>query len=382
LTTQKEISTSTRVLSVPVKVHVVDPSAYTPPYDHALCAALAAEGVEVELFTSAFAHGETPEPDGYARRELFYPGAAALSRPRARRAVKLLEHVPSMLRYRAVARGADLVHFQWLVLPQLDRLLLPRGRPLVLSAHDVLAREPSPAQRGAQARLYRRMDAVIAHSEHGRRRLVEDLGVSAERVHVIPHGAFAALAAQPPSPLPPELDRATEAPVVLCFGLIRPYKGLEVLLEAWDAHADAQLWIVGRPRYDIAPLRAAAPPNVRWVTRFVSDQELAACFRRAQLVVAPYLEIEQSGVVATALAFGSPLLLSDVGGFPEVAAAGAARLVAPGDPTALRAALNELLANPGERERLAAAARRLAAGEWSWRRVAERTRQLYGELLS
>ena len=69
-----------------------------------------------------------------------------------------------------------MVHFQWLALPQLDGALLPRGRPLVLTAHDVLAREPSPAQRAAQRRLYRRMDAVIAHSEHGRRRLIDELG--------------------------------------------------------------------------------------------------------------------------------------------------------------------------------------------------------------
>src|SRR5262249_56058704 len=72
LTTQKEICTSTRVLSGSVKVQVVDPSAYTPPYDHALCAALAAAGVEVELVTSRFPYAQVQPPDGYARRELFY----------------------------------------------------------------------------------------------------------------------------------------------------------------------------------------------------------------------------------------------------------------------------------------------------------------------
>jgi glycosyltransferase involved in cell wall biosynthesis len=129
-------------------------------------------------------------------------------------------------------------------------------------------------------------------------------------------------------------------------------------------------------------LRAAAARSVRWVPRFVSDGELAACFRRADVVVLPYREAEQSGVLATALAFGSPLVLSDVGGFGEVARAGAARLVAPGDPAALRAALLELLGDPGARERLSAAARTLAGGEWSWERVAERTKALYGTLLS
>jgi glycosyltransferase involved in cell wall biosynthesis len=96
---------------------------------------------------------------------------------------------------------------------------------------------------------------------------------------------------------------------------------------------------------------------VRWVTEFVDDGELAACFARADVVVLPYREIDQSGVLATALAFGSPLVLTDVGGFAEVAAVGAARLVAPGDPPALREALTELLGDSQARERLRAGAR-------------------------
>ncbi|MCA1690543.1 MAG: hypothetical protein LC720_09005 [Actinobacteria bacterium] len=52
-----------------MKVHVVDPAAYTPPYDHALCAGLAAAGAEVDLYTSRFAYGPVPEPAGYARHE-------------------------------------------------------------------------------------------------------------------------------------------------------------------------------------------------------------------------------------------------------------------------------------------------------------------------
>ena len=364
-----------------MKVHVVDPSAYTPPYDHALCAALARAGVDVELFTSRFPYGEAPAPDGYVRHELFYRGARGAPASPSRRALKLAAHVPDMLRYRAAAAAAELVHFQWLALPQIDGWLLPRRRPLVLTAHDLLPREGSAARRSAQRRLYRRFDAVIVHSERGRERLTGELGLAPERVHAIPHGAFDHLAARTAGPLPAELA-PTSAPVVLCFGLIRPYKGVDVLIEAWSAIADAELWIVGRPRFDIGPLRAAAAANVRWVPRFISDGELAACFRRADLVVLPYREAEQSGVLATALAFGSPLVLSDVGGFGEVARAGAARLVPPGDPAALRLALLELLGDRDARARLSAAARALAGGAWSWERVAERTKALYGALLS
>ena len=86
--------------------------------------------------------------------------------------------------------------------------------------------------------------------------------------------------------LPPEL-RGVEGPVVLFFGLLRPYKGLDVLLEAWRGITGAELWIVGAPRMDTAPLRAAAPPGVRFLERFVGEPQVGALFRRADLAVLP-----------------------------------------------------------------------------------------------
>src|SRR5664280_1868204 len=79
----RPFSPQPRLLSVRVRVHVVDPSAYTPPYDHALCRALAAEGAEVELYTSRFAYGPVAPAEGYGRRETFYRAAARPSRGQA-----------------------------------------------------------------------------------------------------------------------------------------------------------------------------------------------------------------------------------------------------------------------------------------------------------
>ena len=209
------------------------------------------------------------------------------------------------------------------------------------------------------------MDAVVVHSEHGARRLQADFGVPAERLRVIPHGAFDYLTRQVNEvPLPDEL-REVSAPVILAFGLIRPYKGTDVLLEAFRGIEGAELWVVGMPRMPMEELRELAhraPGKVRFVDRFIADAEIPAFMRRADLVVLPYRNIEQSGVLYTALAFGRPLVLSAVGGFPEVAERGAARLVPPGGrrrPS--RAVLRELLADPGAREELAAAAAREAA---------------------
>jgi glycosyltransferase involved in cell wall biosynthesis len=431
----------------PVRVHVVDPSSYTPPYDHALCDALSLADTAVELFTSRFPYGPVAQPNGYVRHELFYRAALGAPGGRVRTLSKLAQHVPDMLRYRRAAQSADVVHFQWLPVQHLDGYLLParrardgRRRPLVLTAHDVLPREPRPGQLSAQKRLYDRFDAIVVHSEHGRARLIDELGADGERVHVIPHGVFTHLApaisegpqavsggmdaeagvsekgdaprargghpvfesahakgehAKGERPTPNELapDDATSAhtkakrPVVLMFGLMRPYKGIDVLLDAWrgaegeEPIENAELLIAGMPRMDISELRAVAPPNVSFDPHFVTDEELPAYFERADLVVLPYLQADQSGVLFTALAFGKPLLLSDVGGFPEMRSTGAARIVEAGDPRALGRALRELLADRATLTEMCVRARAAANGRYSWTAIAAAHVELYEHLL-
>jgi glycosyltransferase involved in cell wall biosynthesis len=367
-----------------MRVQLVDPSAFTPPYDHSLAAALTRAGAGVELLTSRFLYGPVPEASGYRVRECFYRRSSArgLSAP-GRRAFKAAEHLSDMWRLRG-SIDADVVHYQWLTMPTLDTHLLPGKRPRVMTAHYVLPPSPSRRQAARARRLFGQMDAVVAHSEHGARRLRDEAGVDPSRVHVIPHGAFDYLARLPDEkPLPPELER-TEGPVILFFGLLRPYKGLETLLRAFQEVKGAELWIVGNPRMDVEPLRrlaADAPGRVRFVTRFVEDSEMPAIFRRADVVVLPYRDAEHSGVLYTGLAFGKPLVLSAVGGFPEVAAEGAAKLVPPGDPDALAATLSELVANPDARAELSAAAQATASGPYSWDAVASQTLALYRKLM-
>jgi glycosyltransferase involved in cell wall biosynthesis len=362
-----------------MRTALVDPSAYTLPYDHALAMALARLGAEVELITSRFVYGDVPIASGYVRSEEFYRHAHGAPGSVLRRFTKLGDHVGDMRRLRG---RADVTHFQWLAVQWLDSHLLPPG-PVVVTAHDLLPREPRPGQARAQRRLYDRVDAIIAHSEYGRGLLVDRLGVDQSKVHVIHHGAFDHLTEVQAAPLPDGLEEVSR-PVVLFFGLLRPYKGLETLLSAWHGVTDAELWVVGRPRMPVEPLRALADASVRFVPRFVSDAELPAFFTRAEVVVLPYSRTERldfSGVLAAALAFGKPIVLTDVGGFSEVAALGAARLVAADDPEALREALVTLISDAEERARLGAAAARAATGTYSWAAAAQASLALYESLL-
>jgi glycosyltransferase involved in cell wall biosynthesis len=369
-----------------MRVQLVDPSAFTPPYDRALAAALARAGADVELLTSRFLYGPVPEAEGYRVTEAFYRRSSVrgLEAP-GRRVFKLAEHVPDMLALRRLL-SADVLHYQWLSVPALDAALLPPRRPRVMTAHYVLPPDPSRARVLAARALFGRMDAVVAHSRHGAARLRDAVGVDPERIRVIHHGAFDYLTRLPAEkPLLPELEGA-EGPVILFFGLLRPYKGIEVLLDAFARVTGAELWIVGNPRMPLDEIRAKAARaggRVRLVPRFVEDAEVPAIFRRADLVVLPYLDVEHSGVLYAALAFGKPLVLSAVGGFPELAAeTGAARIVAPGSAPELAQALGELADDGTARAELAAASARAAAGEYSWDAAAAKTLALYEELVS
>ena len=151
---------------------------------------------------------------------------------------------------------------------------------------------------------------------------------------------------------------------MLCFGVVRPYKGVDVLLEAFR-DVDAELWVVGRPLGEsMERLRRLAPPGrVRFVPRYVSDRELPAFFRRADLLVLPHRRVDVSG-----RALRRPRLRQADGALrrgrlPRRGGAhGAGRLVPPEDPEALGAAIRELLADPAARAELGERARAAATG--------------------
>ncbi len=374
---------------LPMRVQLVDPRGDVTPYDHALSAALARRGAEVELVTSRFVYGPIPEARGYEVSERFYRHAVRRGeRRRSRQALRLLEHVPDMLRYRRHAGGADVRHFQWLPLEAIDSLLIPNERPRLMTLHNVIRRGEGRRSAAVTRLLAERMDAVVVHTEHGSRRLTERLGVDPSKVRVVPHGAFEHLTRQREEvPLPNELA-AVEAPVVLSFGMVRPYKGIDVLLDAFREVPEAELWVVGRPLDEsimggLHEQARNAAGTVRFVTRYITEAEIPAFFRRADLVVLPHRSVDQSGVLYIGLAFGKPMVISAVGGFEEVGEEhGAARLVPPGEPEPLAAAISELLRDPAERTGLGERAAAAAAGPYSWDNAAARTIALYEELLA
>jgi glycosyltransferase involved in cell wall biosynthesis len=347
-----------------MRVVLADPPAFTPAYDHELAAALARAGAEVELVTSRFRFGETPAPAGYARRELFYPLSSRLfQRSRLRLPLKVAEHPFGLAALRA--RPADVLHLQWLV-PELDvRLLRPRV-PSVFTAHDLLPRRTARKQE-IWRRLLQRFDRVVVHSERGRETLA-GLGVDAS---VIPHPVF-----------PSDPERRDDGRTVLCFGVIRPYKGLADAIETVRRLGDVRLLVAGDPLEPMEPYREAARGlDVEWRLGYLPQAEVDRALGEATVALFPYRpELDQSGALLRALGAGVPAVAYDVGGVAEpVRAFGAGRVVPAGDVDALASAVGELLSDPEALEQARAGARR-AREELTWDAAARAHLALYGEL--
>jgi glycosyltransferase involved in cell wall biosynthesis len=351
-----------------MRVVLADPPAFTPTYDHELAAALARAGAEVELVTSHFRFGDVPAPDGYTRNELFYPLSSRLfKRSRLRLPLKAAEHPLGLAALRR--RPGDVLHLQWLAAPQLDARLFRPHLPSVFTAHDLLPRRTAK-RAGMWRELLGRFERVIVHSENGRGTL-ESIGVDAERLRVVPHPVF-----------PSDPPRTDDGQTVLCFGVIRPYKGLDDAIAAVRRAGNAKLLVAGDPLERIEPYQAAAAGlAAEWRLGYLTPDEVDRAFGDATIALFPYKpELDQSGALLRALGAGVPAVAYDVGGVAEpVRRFGAGRVVPAGDVEALAAAVHELLSKPAALEEARAGARR-AREELTWDAAARAHLAIYEEI--
>lgn len=274
-------------------------------------------------------------------------------------------------------------------------------------------------------RIYRLFEAVFVHWEVNRCRFLDTYGPVPGRLRAIPMGSprlFEELRdpAVTAETLRARLDlpAAGEARVVLAFGTLAPYKGLDLLVEAFarlpprgathfvvaglgggksvetndleiPSRGATHLVVVGfpLPGFDPEALRRQArdlgvADRVHVVPGYVPSAEVAAWMELADVAAFPHREVFQSGVLQVAAAFGVPVVASRVGATPEVIRDGeTGLLVPPGDAAALAAALARLLAEPALARRLGAAVEEDARTRLAWRRVAREILDTYRELL-
>ncbi|WP_208298702.1 glycosyltransferase family 4 protein [Streptomyces liangshanensis] len=231
-----------------------------------------------------------------------------------------------------------------------------------------------------QKRVARRLPSVVTVSGSSKQEIGDDLGVRADRVHVVPIGADTQLFSPDPAvaEIPGRIVTTSSADV--------PLKGLVHLVEALaklrTEHPAAHLVVVGRRAEDGPVARALERYGLEDAVEFVkgiSDAELVDLVRGAQIACVPSLYEGFSLPAAEAMATGTPLVATTGGAIPEVAGADGETCLAvpPGDAGALAAALGRLLDDRELRARLGAAGRERVLAGFTWARAAQGTAELY-----
>lgn len=386
-----------------MNIVIVNPSLFTPFYDHHFCKALIEGGDQVTVVGRPMRQHERSAYEGFDFSALFYRGvdreeATSLRTP-LERIQKGLEHVSGLraLNKLAAEKDADIVHFQWLMIPLLDRIALARLRRrygLVLTVHnaEITAHDASGAvgRLGAMLQTLDQRQAVLSfdrfvvHSENSLRRLVQ-LGVNPDAILHLSHPPLTLDA----PPLPAHLPPAGSPRHILFFGNIKPYKGVETLIDAGielsRARRDFLITVAGKPGYSMDAIlarvsEAGAEDVFRFDLEYLSDAKLAAYLVETGMVVFPYREIDGSGALSHAITFEKPVIASRIGGFSESPFREHIELVPVNDSAALAATLGRLLDEPARLEQLAMDSRTLRAALPSWAAFAQACQKMYQQI--
>lgn len=274
--------------------------------------------------------------------------------------------------------GVVLVWWVWVwAIPYLVLLMmLPRSVRVVLQCHNIADKEPAFWKSWLTNRVLRRGDVLIVHAKSE---------ASEARARIGRRGSVVETYL-PVHELGGEMPRREDArrryglqdeQVALFFGHVRPFKGLDIALQAvaksegvWTLFVAGEVWWNDEETYRESIATLGIADRVTLDFRFIPDDEIAAVFAASDVVVAPYRREAQSGVALAAFHFRRPVIATSVGGLPEIIEEGVnGFLVPPEDPTALAAALDHFFSRTDRREMETQAAE--SASRYSWPRYAE-----------
>ncbi|MGB9031962.1 MAG: glycosyltransferase family 4 protein [Acidobacteriaceae bacterium] len=360
-------------------------------YDVGLCRGLLAAGCRVSLYTC----DETADPGVATLRFRPVYGRLFASRSRWMRAWRFLKGLTVALG-NAVVRREKVCHFHFFehALPELAEVTLARlyGRKIVATVHDV---EPLGGNQktSRHARIYRHVDRLIVHNNASLEELVK-LGVDRAKISVIPHGNY--LDKVPASINSVEARSALgirqNAKVALFFGQIKQVKGLDLLIRAIaDISREIEevtLLVAGRPwrvefsQYDRLIDELGIRDRCVLHLRYIPDSEVHLYYGAADIVVLPYREVYQSGVVLMAMSYGRPVLVSDLPGMTAVVTEGDNGYVfRQGSATSLAQALTRAFQDGQERQRMTEGALEYVRRNHDWNEIGKQTVELYRAVL-
>lgn len=258
-------------------------------------------------------------------------------------------------------------------------LFLKDKYPIVFTEHDPNFHQGefilSKLHHGCTKLILRNVaDAVIVHGNKMKSILISK-NVPEDKIYIVPHGEFSFYEKW-------KTKNVREDKSVLFFGRIQDYKGLDYLIKAepliTSIVPDAKIVIAGSGDFkkyeDMIINKSSFDIN----NRFIPDEEVAAFFQNASVVVLPYIDGSQTGIIPIAYSFSKPVIVTDVGSIPEVVDDGiTGYVIPPNDPEALADAIVRLLKDDELRKTMGQNAFKKAKNELSWGNVAKMTINIY-----
>jgi D-inositol-3-phosphate glycosyltransferase len=377
------------------------------PYVFGLVAELISKGVVLDLIGSD--ELDFPEFRGASGVRLFnLRGGQCPNDGFARKAFRVFLYYVRLMRYAATAKPR-IFHILWNNKFELfDRTALILyykifNKKVILTAHNInLSRRDSRDTLLNRLTLriqYRLADHIFVHTQEMQRELTEEFAVQASKVRVIPFGINNQVpnSSLSPSQAKERLGIRSAEKTILFFGKIRPYKGLEYLVEAFLRLAkrseDYRMIVAGKPGKGCENYWDAIEKQISGYVQegrillkadFIPDEEVEVYFKAADVLVLPYRNIYQSGVLFLGYNFGLPVLTANVGSLKHEIIEGETGFVfKPEDPTELveviqRYFTSDLYKDLGRRRE---GIRSFAANRHSWDVVGQATVSVYADLL-
>jgi glycosyltransferase involved in cell wall biosynthesis len=288
----------------------------------------------------------------------------------------LLTFKPDIIHHQFSRDSSNLffILFSWLI-------------PIVGTLHDIYPHQgirANPHYRSILLRMIAKFikkycyKKIIVHGDFLKKQLAASSTRNLEDIFVVPHGClFSFLIGGTNRPV------KEEEHTVLFFGRIFEYKGLHYLIEAEKIISkkifDFKIIIAGTGD-DLEKHMTQLDGNKHFEIHnyYIPNEKIPTLFYRSALIIIPYIEASQSGVIAMAYAFGKPVVVSDVGSLPEIVQNDRTGLIVPPkDPGKLAEAVQELLMDQDKRKKMGSAALEMANTSLSWEHVAELTQKVY-----
>jgi alpha-maltose-1-phosphate synthase len=276
---------------------------------------------------------------------------------------------------RRVLRGApDIVHFTneniWLT-----GLAPIVSRRLVWTLHDPMPHSGDSLRKKLSTRILANLSKKIFVHYQFNFEVAKQAGIDPSKLVVIPHGDYNFYEKYKRSDIKPRR-------MVLFWGRIRPYKGIETLIEsAAFLPGDVEIVIAGEGAGIYEP-HVKGESRIKLIDSFLSENEIAGLCQECSVVATPYIDASQSGIVPVAYAFSKPVVATNVGALPEQVDDGVTGLlVPPSQPVKLAEALIQIFDNPEMAGTMGAAGYKKSHTDMAWNEIANKVFLTYENIL-